>query len=84
MLVASPPPRPDTSHPSSGVPNGSWLQYHIKKITVFFNLSFGRGKLIRIHFGATGKLASVAIETCESKHSIWHLGLGHRGISWGP
>ncbi|XP_059755478.1 myosin-13-like [Balaenoptera ricei] len=43
-----------------------------------------QGTFIRIHFGATGKLVSADIETCESKHSIWHLGFGHRGISWGP
>ena len=37
----------------------------------------GQGKFIRIHFGATGKLASADIETCESKHTPWIWPQGH-------
>ena len=39
----------------------------------------GQGKFIRIHFGATGKLASADIETCESKHTPWIWPQGHLG-----
>lgn len=37
--------------------------------------AIGQGKFIRIHFGATGKLASADIETCESQRHIGHHGI---------
>lgn len=45
-------------------------QNRIKQVTGVFQPAIGQGKFIRIHFGATGKLASADIETCKSRHLI--------------